>query len=231
MTKILYGSLLGLITAFAVTTNANAANTLQIGATGKTFASSSVKCSVNPATGLQAAMVQVGLFNPKSRDTAAITLNGELVAKVSAAQPSADVWLNDGNNTVVVALSRRSADTFTFVVQQGFCDLPDTSGNTFSADGVLEYAASGKSYATVSPGCAFNPSTGNAQPFVNLFDNGAFLLNVSNNGTPITQLNGSTRRSTPIFLSAGINVISAANGTASTDYYVRDGGSGVCALP
>ncbi|BBL59320.1 hypothetical protein MKFW12EY_29330 [Methylomonas koyamae] len=130
----------------------------------------------------------------------------------------------------MVALSRRAADTYTFTVQSGFCNLPDTSGNTFSADGVLEYAASGKSYATVTPGCAFNPATGNAQPFVNLFDNGAFLLNVSNNGTPITQLNGTTRKSMPIFLSAGTNVISAANGTASTDYYIRDGGNDTCTL-
>jgi hypothetical protein len=35
----------------------------------------------------------------------------------------------------------------------------------------------------------------------------------------------------PIFLSPGLNVISAANGSLSTDYYVRDGGTGTCSLP
>jgi hypothetical protein len=76
--------------------------------------------------------------------------------------------------------------------------LPNTSGNYFSADGTLEYAASGKSHATVKPGCAVSPRTG--QPH------------------------------TPVFLAAGKNVISAANGTLSTDYYVRDGGDGHCVL-
>jgi hypothetical protein len=32
-------------------------------------------------------------------------------------------------------------------------------------------------------------------------------------------------------LGAGVNVISAANGFLSTDYYVRDGGDGTCTLP
>ena len=33
------------------------------------------------------------------------------------------------------------------------------------------------------------------------------------------------------FLGAGLNVISAANGTLSIDYYIRDGGDGMCTLP
>jgi hypothetical protein len=33
-----------------------------------------------------------------------------------------------------------------------------------------------------------------------------------------------------VFLSAGWNVISAANGSLSTDYYLRDGGNGTCVL-
>jgi hypothetical protein len=110
------------------------------------------------------------------------------------------------------------------------CALPDTSGNTFSADGTLEYAASNKSYATVTPGCALNGATGQAQPYVNLFDNGSYMLNVSVNGVPLTQLS-SSRPHTPVFLSAGQNVISAANGSLSIDYYVRDGGDGTCVLP
>ena len=108
--------------------------------------------------------------------------------------------------------------------------LPDTSGNTFSADGTLEYAASGKSYATVVPGCALNGATGQVQPYVNLFDAGGYLLNVSVNGVPLTQLSA-TRPHVPVFLAAGINVISAANGSLSTDYFVRDGRSGTCVLP
>lgn len=210
--------------------SAIAASTLQIGPSGKTFASSAVQCAVNPATGQQVPTVQAGLFNPKSRDTATVSVNGTAVTGVDAANPATDVWLNDGNNSVVVELSKRMADTYTFTVQSGYCALPDTSANTFSADGTLEYAASGKSYATVTPGCAFNAATGRSQPFVNLFDNGSYLLNVSINNTPLTQLNGTTRRSTPVFLAAGMNVISAANGTASTDYYVRDGGDGTCVL-
>lgn len=210
--------------------SAHAASTVQIGPSGKTFASSAVQCAANPSTGEQAPTVQAGLFNPRSRDIATITLNGASVSKVDAAHPAADVWLKDGNNTVVVALSKRTADTYKFTVQPGYCSLPDTSGNTLSPDGTLEYAASGKSYATVAPGCAFNPATGQAQPFVNLFANGSYLLNVSVNGTPLTQLNGTTRKSTPVFLTAGMNVISAANGTASTDYYVRDGADGTCTL-
>jgi hypothetical protein len=107
--------------------------------------------------------------------------------------------------------------------------LPDTSGNFFSADGSLEYAASGKSYATVVPGCAVSPKTGQPTPYVNLFDNGGFLLNVSVNGVPLTQLSA-RKPHTPVFLSAGLNVISAANGKLSTDYYIRSGGDGHCVL-
>src|SRR5574337_382858 len=66
-------------------------------------------------------------------------------------------------------------------------------------------------------------ATGRAQPYVNLFDNGGFLLNVSVNGVPLTQ-SSATRPHTPVFQRAGSKVISAANGSQSTDYYVRDGG-------
>jgi hypothetical protein len=124
-----------------------------------------------------------------------------------------------------VSLNRRTRDTYTFDAtssQINIC-IPDTSGNTISGD--LEFAASSKSYTEKVIGCAWNPATQQAQPFVNLFDNGTYLLNVSINGVPITQLNGTTRKHAPVFLSAGLNVISAANGPTSTDYYVRDGGT------
>ena len=144
--------------------------------------------------------------------------------------PAADVWLRDGNNTVAVALNKGSADAYAFVVQPGMCALPDTSLNTFSPDGTLEYAASGKSYATVTPGCALNPATGLAQPYVHVWTSGDYLLNVSINGEPLTQLTP-LRLHTPVFLSAGQNVISAANGYVTVDYYVRNGGDGMCTLP
>lgn len=208
---------------------AGAATTVTVGGSGKTFASSTVQCVTNP-NGTRAPMVQAGLFNPKPTATGTVSLNGAFVAGVTAAAPVADVWLATGQNTVVVALGRRVADTYTFSVTAGMCSLPDTSGNTFSADGTLEYAASGKSYATVMPGCALNGKTGLTQPYVNLFDNGSYVLNVSVNGVPLTQLSA-TRPHAPVFLSAGTNVISAANGSLSIDYYIREGGTGTCVLP
>jgi len=206
------------------------AASVDIGPSGQTYASSAVQCAGNPSTGEQTPVIEAGLFNPKRNAKANVSLNGTAVGQVTVDAPSTLVWLADGNNTVVVALSKRTADRYNYAVQPGFCDLPDTSGNTFSPDGSLEYAASGKSYATVTPGCALNPNTGVPQPFVNLFDNGSYLLNVSVNGIPLTQLS-SLHRSTPVFLGAGLNVITAANGTLSTDYYVRDGGDGTCTLP
>ena len=126
---------------------------------------------------------------------------------------------------VAVALSGPSA----YAAKPTTFSLPDTSGNFYSADGSLEYAASGKSYATVVAGCAVNPNSGQPQAFVNLFDNGSFLLNVSVNNVPLTQLSA-RRPHTPVFLGAGVNVISAANAKLSTDYYIRDGGDGHCVL-
>lgn len=206
-----------------------ATTTVQIGASGKTFASSVVQCATNPDTLVQEPVVEAGLFNPKEGTTATVSLNGTVEATVTSAGPTTNVWLADGNNTVDVALSKKTADRYTFAVQQGYCNLPDTSANMISADGTLEYAASGKSYATVKPGCALNGKTGRVQPFVNLFDTGNYLLNVSVNGVALTQLS-SLHPSTPVFLSAGKNVISAVNGSLSTDYYVRDGGDGTCVL-
>jgi hypothetical protein len=175
-------------------------------------------------------VVQAGLLDPKRKARAEIFLNGTRVSTVTSVNPASDVWLADDTNTVVVRINKKTADSYTFLVPPGMCALPDTSGNTFSPDGTLEYAASGKSYASVSPGCAWNPATGLAQPYVHLVDNGNYVLNVSVNGVPLTQLSA-TRPHTPVFLSAGTNVISAANGTLTVDYYVRDGGDGMCALP
>lgn len=201
----------------------------QVGATGKTYASGAATCAVNPVTAQPAPVVQAGLLNPKRGVSATVSLNGAFVATVTTTSPSTNVWLADGaTNTVTVALSRRSADSYTFTVPAGMCTA-DTSHNTFSTDGTLEYGASGKSYATVTPGCAFNGATGRTQPYVNLFDSGTYLLNVSVNGVPLTQLSA-TRPHTPVFLSAGPNLITAANGSLSVDAYQRDGGDGTCVL-
>jgi len=211
---------------------ASAATGVQVGASGKTYASSGVQCALNPVSGM-APLVQAGLYNPKASTSAVVSLNGTDVASVTFYNPDANVWLANGSNTVVVTLDKRTADSYTFDAslsypnQPNMC-IPDTRANTIS--GSVEYAASGKSYATVTPGCALNPLTGQAQPYINLFDNGAYVLNVSANNVPLTQL-GPTRPHTAIFLSAGLNVISAANGSLSTDYYVRNGGSGTCTLP
>ena len=221
---------LALVGVMAAGGTARAASSDQIGSSGKTYASSAVQCAPAPSTGALSPVVEVGLLDPTLKTRGSVSLNGSLVANLTSKAPSADVWLADGDNTVVVALNKKTADHYTFAVQPGMCDLPDTSGNTFSPDGTLEYAASGKSYATVIPGCAWSPYTGQPQPYVTLIDNGGYLLNVSVNGVALTQLS-TTHPSTPVFLSAGQNVISAANGSVSVDYYIRDAGNGTCTLP
>jgi hypothetical protein len=203
-----------------------AAGATLVGSSGKTFASDTVQCTADQTTGALNPTVQAGLLNPKRGTSADVSLNGGFVATVTSFAPAATVVLAAGSNTVVVALSKKTADSYGYAVIAGQCS---TAGNAFSADGTLEYAASGKSYATVTPGCAWSAATGQPQPYVNLFDNGTYLLNVSVNGVPLTQL-GATRPHTPVFLSAGWNVISAANGSLSTDYYLRDGGNGTCVL-
>lgn len=213
------------VAALLLSASAHAATTVQVGDSGKTYAWVAVGCS-DPVTGQQGPTVEVGLFNPKRSASATVSLDGTPIATVNADQPAAYVRLPDGQHAVVVALNKKVADSYPFHVTPGQC----VSGNWFSSDGTLEYAASGKSYATVTPGCALNPATGRAQWYVNLFDNGGFVLNVSVNGTPLTQLSA-THPHTPVFLGAGLNTISAANGSLSIDTYVRDGGQGVCALP
>lgn len=210
---------------------ASAAPAIQVGPSGKTYASSALACGLHPVGGM-APFVQAGLYNPK-KASGTVSLNGSTVATVTPKSPDATVWLADGVDTVTVATGK-VADSYvfdastTFPGQPNVC-VPDTRANTISGD--LEYAASAKSYTVVTPGCAFNPLTGRAQPFVNLFDNGRYLLNVSVNGVPLTQLNGTTRTHVAVFLSAGLNVVSAANGSQTTDYYVRDGATGTCTLP
>lgn len=203
---------------------------IQIGASGKTFASDAWACAMHPTRGY-APQVAAGLYQPSPTASAKVLLNGKRVALVDASAPSATVWLANGLNSVGVKLGKKANDAFAFDAsltwtgQPNAC-IPDTSANTVAGD--LETAASGKSSAVVSLGCAFNPATGRTQAFVNLFDNGTWLLNVSVNGVPLTQLNGTTRRSVPVYLETGLNVITAANGQVSVDAYVRDVPAGQC---
>lgn len=225
---------MGLVIGAVLSPSAWSATGTQVGPTGKTYASAGVICEMHPKNGM-APMAHAGLYNPASTASATVSLNSNGVAVVTFASPDASVWLDNKLNTVAVALNKRTSDSYAFDAtpfagQLNVC-LPNTTGNTFNADRTLEYSVSGKSYATVTPGCAFNSLTGRAQPYVNFFDNGSYLLNVSINNTPLTQLNGTTRKSTPIFLAPGYNVISAVNGSLSIDYYVRHGGAGTCTLP
>lgn len=213
------------VAALMLDAPAHAGTTVQVGDSGKSYASAAIGCS-DLGAGQQAPSVEVGLFNPKRGASATVSIDGTVVATVTADQPATYLRLADGPHAVVVALSKKVADSYAYDVTPGLC----ATGNWFSPDGTLEYAASGKSYATVTPGCAFNGATGRAQWYVNLFDSGGYLLNVSVNGTPLTQLSASHPH-TPVFLGAGPNTITAANGSLSVDTYVRDGGQGVCTLP
>ena len=207
---------------------------VQVGPSGNSYASAGIQCALHPIAGMSP-VVQAGLYNPKRNASGTVKLNGADVARVSFISPDTYVWLANQINSVVVAIDRGPEDSYlfdaslTYLGQPNTC-IPDTRSNFIDANTDLEYAASGKSYTTVTPGCALNPLTGRAQPYVNLIDNGTYLLNVSVNNVPLTQL-GSRRLHAPVFLSAGLNVISAANGSLSTDYYVRNGGSGACTLP
>jgi len=161
------------IATTGLSASAFAGTTVQIGNSGKTFASSAAQCTINPATGVNSPKVHAGLFNPSPLAEADVLLNGVKINHVQAAVPVADVWLAVGSNAVSVVLSKKVADTYVFSVTSGQCNVPATSGNYFSTDGTLEYAASGKSYMTVTPGCALNGATGLAPPIVNLFDDGS----------------------------------------------------------
>lgn len=210
---------------------ARAATGIQVGPSGKTYASGGIQCALHPVAGMSP-VVRAGLYNPKKSAQATVSLNGAPVGLVTFISPDTNVWLVNGLNVVAVSPGRRTTDSYTFDAassQVNVC-IPDTSGN--AVVGALEYSASTASSATVVPGCAFNPLTGRGQPYVMLFTDGKSLLNVSVNNVPLTQLYGTMRPRTPVFLSAGLNVVSAGVGnTAVVDYYVRDGGTGVCALP
>lgn len=227
--KILSSGVSAFVAVVALGESAWAATTVQVGASGKTYASSMVNCSYDPITDILSPVVEAGLYNPTNNARATVSLNGSVVATVTTANPAANVSLANDANMVAVAPNKKTTDSYSFIVPTGTCDK---SGNTSSADGTLEYAASSKSYATVIPGCAWNPATGLAQPYVHLFDNGNYILNVSVNSVALTQLS-TTRPHTPVFLSTGWNVILAASAgtTPSLDYYVRDGGDGTCTLP
>lgn len=230
-----------------------AANTtVQIGASGKTYASSTVQCAVADPTLYPPVLTpaaDAGLFNPPNKISAAVSLNGANWTTVTDGNPSTTVLLNHNfddpypiDNKVVIAISKKIADSYSFSVPESACN---NLGNIEDSTGTLEYAAAsyaaGNSYATVEPGCAWNPNTGLYQRYVKLFDNSGAVLNISVNGVPLTQINGTTRPVATVYLGKGLNVISASVATNVTpipplpplpiDYYVRDGGlDGTCVL-
>jgi hypothetical protein len=248
--KILNSGVAVCAAVMSIGSSAWAANTIvQIGASGKTYASSTVQCDVSDPTlypPVLAPAVEAGLFNQTSKISAAVSLNGAYLGTVTAGNPRT-VLLNHNfddqnpiNNKVVVAISKKIADSYSFSVPESACN---NLGNAEDSTGTLEYAAAsyaaGNSYATVVPGCALNPATSQAQPYVKLFDKSGAVLNVSVNGVPLTQINGTTHPIATVYLGKGLNVISAAVATnvlplppLPIDYYVRDGGgNGTCTLP
>ena len=223
--EIILAGVAALLAASGPSTLAWAATAVIVGDSGKTFVSEAIQCYTDPDTQDPMPMVEAGLLNPKRTASADVSVNGTFMTTVTAADPVTNVRLDVGDNVLLVAIGKKTADSYSISVGASQC-----SANTFSTDGTLEYAISGKSYATVTPGCAMSPTTGQPQPYVHLFDNGGYLLNVAVNGVPLTQLSA-LKAHTPVFLSAGQNVISAANASLSIDYYVRDGGDGRCVLP
>lgn len=205
------------------------ATNVQIADSGRSFSSTLVRCHANPDTGDLAPAVIVGLFNPKPIARADVTLNGSIIGTLTADDNRRiEVWLKENENVISVDFPKGKSDLYTFDAPPDVCALPEPIGNRFSADGLTEYAASEKSYATVNTSCAFNPKTGSDQSYINLFVSGNFLLNVSLNGIPLTQL-GPRRPNTHIFLDPGRNVISAANGFLTVDHYIRD--DEACQIP
>ena len=86
---------------------------VQVGTSGKSYSSTEVQCALNPITGM-APMVQAGLCNPKKNANGTVSLNGNSVATVTFLSPDTNLWLANGPNTVVVALDKRTADTYSF---------------------------------------------------------------------------------------------------------------------
>jgi len=120
-TRTLLSSGLAAFAAFLVGASALAATSIHIGDSGKTVASSVVECATNPSTGDLAPVVDAGLYQPKSNAKATVWLNGATVATVTAASPSTRVWLAEGANTVVVAISKKAADSYSFTVPASLC--------------------------------------------------------------------------------------------------------------
>ncbi len=230
MIRRTFGSALLLAVVASGVAHAAPVSSLSVGDSGRSYASSRISCAAAPDGTALVPVAWVGLFSPAASDRALAWLNRNPVARLSYVRPLARLPLAYGSNSAAVAFSRRVIDRYAFEVPAIACAMDESQGNTYSADGTLEYGAAVKSYATVLPGCAVNPLTGVAQPYLNLFDGGDYLLNVSINGEALTQL-GPTRPHTVVFLVAGRNVISVADASQSTEYYVRDTGDGMCDLP
>ena len=71
----------------AAATSAWAGSPTQVGASGRTYASSGVLCLADPATGVVQAAVDTSLLQPSSRTKGVVTLYGQREARLSASQP------------------------------------------------------------------------------------------------------------------------------------------------
>ena len=76
--RSLSSGLLAFVAAMALGTPVWAVTGVQIGASGKTYASAEVQCALNPITGM-APMVQAGLYNPKKNASATYSFDATLV--------------------------------------------------------------------------------------------------------------------------------------------------------
>ena len=128
-------SLLALTAAWFLGNSAGAATGIQVGASGKTYASSGLQCSLHPIDGMSP-VVQAGLYDPKRSTIATVSINGSAITMVTFFSPDTNVWLANGTNTVVVSLNKRSTDSYMFDAtsnQANIC-LPDTTNNIVILD-------------------------------------------------------------------------------------------------
>ena len=65
--QILTSGVVAFAAVMALSGPAWAATTIQVGASGKTYASSAVQCAADPTTGKLSPVVEAGLFNPTTK--------------------------------------------------------------------------------------------------------------------------------------------------------------------
>lgn len=103
---------------------------IQLGESGKTYASSAVSCAVNPENERLPLIEEVGLYKPKGKASADVSRNDVFVKTVTTDDPFVEVWLEYGINDIVVTVNRHTIDTYTYSVPIGvviFLILPAIS--------------------------------------------------------------------------------------------------------